>query len=144
MQDVKQGFKNQDEDLAVVRDRRACGDALTVTHGRHTGHTAFQCGARTASRRDQDYPRQRRPPRSTQAATMSSASHRSYPISPSVDHSYAVSPTASTFYTSRSTYPNFLSLQDTLRVHVSCAWRGLVDASRWDTVIRLVARYAAR
>ncbi|KAH9930913.1 etoposide-induced protein 2.4-domain-containing protein [Fomitopsis serialis] len=70
---------------------------------------------------------------------MSRSSHRAYPISPSVDHSYAVSPSASTFYTSRSSYPNFLPLQDTIRVQFSCAWRGLVDAFRWDTVVRLVA-----
>ncbi|KZT74136.1 hypothetical protein DAEQUDRAFT_661252 [Daedalea quercina L-15889] len=70
---------------------------------------------------------------------MSRSSYHAYPISPSVEHSYAVSPTASTFYASRSSYPNFLSFQDTIRVQLSCASRGLVDAFRWDTVIRLVA-----
>ncbi|KAH9857635.1 etoposide-induced protein 2.4-domain-containing protein [Lenzites betulinus] len=39
----------------------------------------------------------------------------------------------------RATYPVFLSLQETAWLQLSCAGRGLVDAFRWDTVIRLVA-----
>ncbi|KAI0806970.1 hypothetical protein C8Q74DRAFT_26457 [Fomes fomentarius] len=40
----------------------------------------------------------------------------------------------------RSSYPAFLSLQQTAWLQLLCAGRGLVDAFRWDTVIRLVAR----
>ncbi|KAI0259934.1 etoposide-induced protein 2.4-domain-containing protein [Gloeopeniophorella convolvens] len=44
-------------------------------------------------------------------------------------------------YTSaRSAYPTFLSFQDTLKLQIGWAWRGLVDASRWDIVVRLVTR----
>ncbi|KAI0928059.1 hypothetical protein AcW2_004192 [Taiwanofungus camphoratus] len=42
-------------------------------------------------------------------------------------------------YLSRSMYPSFLSLHDTVRLQLACAGRGLVDAFRWDTVVRLVA-----
>lgn len=44
------------------------------------------------------------------------------------------------YTSSRSAYPTFLSLQETAWLQLSCAARGLVDAFRWDTVARLVAR----
>lgn len=59
------------------------------------------------------------------------------------------SPSGSTFsqapqyVSSRATYPTFLSLQETARLQLTCAGRGLVDAFRWDTVIRLIARCVA-
>ncbi|KAH9932148.1 etoposide-induced protein 2.4-domain-containing protein [Amylocystis lapponica] len=40
---------------------------------------------------------------------------------------------------SRASYPSFLSLQDTARIQLRCASKGLIDAFRWDTVVRLVA-----
>ncbi|TBU29045.1 etoposide-induced protein 2.4-domain-containing protein [Dichomitus squalens] len=43
------------------------------------------------------------------------------------------------YASSRSTYPTFLSLQETAWLQLSCAGRGLVDAFRWDTVVRLAA-----
>ena len=45
---------------------------------------------------------------------------------------------------SRSSYPTFLSLQETAWLQLSCAGRGLVDAFRWDTVVRLAARSVFR
>ncbi|KAH9923932.1 etoposide-induced protein 2.4-domain-containing protein [Epithele typhae] len=44
-----------------------------------------------------------------------------------------------TYVSSRAAYPTFLSAQDTARLHLSCAGRGLLDACRWDTVVRVVA-----
>ncbi|KAI0317863.1 etoposide-induced protein 2.4-domain-containing protein [Amylostereum chailletii] len=38
----------------------------------------------------------------------------------------------------RTSYPTFLTLQDTLTLQIGWAWRGLVDASRWDVVLRVV------
>ncbi|KAI0781309.1 etoposide-induced protein 2.4-domain-containing protein [Trametes elegans] len=43
------------------------------------------------------------------------------------------------YTSSRSSYPVFLSLQETAWLQLTCAGRGLFDASRWDTVARLVA-----
>jgi hypothetical protein len=40
----------------------------------------------------------------------------------------------------RASYPAFLSIQDTLKLQVGWAWRGLVDAFRWDIVISLMSR----
>ncbi|KAH9063728.1 hypothetical protein EDB83DRAFT_2506478 [Lactarius deliciosus] len=37
-------------------------------------------------------------------------------------------------------YPVFLSFQDTLALQVGWAWRGLVDAFRWDIAVRLITR----
>ncbi|CAL1703697.1 unnamed protein product [Somion occarium] len=42
-------------------------------------------------------------------------------------------------YSSRSSYPTFLSFHETARLQLRAATRGLWDAFRWDTVIRLVA-----
>ncbi|PCH38477.1 hypothetical protein WOLCODRAFT_136303 [Wolfiporia cocos MD-104 SS10] len=50
-----------------------------------------------------------------------------------------VHPYESPAQASRATYPTFLPLHETLRVQLACAGRGLVDAFRWDTVVRLVA-----
>ncbi|KIY66291.1 hypothetical protein CYLTODRAFT_377968 [Cylindrobasidium torrendii FP15055 ss-10] len=46
----------------------------------------------------------------------------------------------STGYDSRSTYPNFLSLQETLRLQLGFALAGLREGLRWDIVISAVAR----
>ncbi|KAI0637375.1 etoposide-induced protein 2.4-domain-containing protein [Trametes polyzona] len=43
------------------------------------------------------------------------------------------------YTSSRATYPTFLSLQETAWLQLTCAGRGLVDAFRWDMVIKLVA-----
>ena len=54
-----------------------------------------------------------------------------------------VQPHTSTYgpaQSSRSLYPSFLPVQDTLLLQLSCAWRGLVDAFRWDVVVSTVAR----
>ncbi|KAN0129373.1 hypothetical protein V8E53_012857 [Lactarius tabidus] len=40
----------------------------------------------------------------------------------------------------RELYPVFLTFQDTLALQVGWAWRGLVDAFRWDIVVRLITR----
>ncbi|KAH9967963.1 etoposide-induced protein 2.4-domain-containing protein, partial [Russula dissimulans] len=40
----------------------------------------------------------------------------------------------------RSSYPVFLSFQDTAKLQIGWAWRGFVDAFRWDVVIRLMTR----
>lgn len=40
----------------------------------------------------------------------------------------------------RATYPVFLSFQDTLKLQIGWAWRGLIDAFRWDVVISLMTR----
>ncbi|EED81729.1 predicted protein [Postia placenta Mad-698-R] len=40
---------------------------------------------------------------------------------------------------SRATYPAFLPLKDTARLQLTCAGRGLLDAFRWDIVVRLAA-----
>ncbi|KAI9511321.1 hypothetical protein F5148DRAFT_1171694 [Russula earlei] len=44
------------------------------------------------------------------------------------------------FASSRSSYPVFLSFQDTVKLQIGWAWRGLIDASRWDVVIGLLTR----
>jgi len=43
-------------------------------------------------------------------------------------------------YSPRSIYPPFLSLQDTLKLQLSCAWRGLLEAFRWDLVLSTVTK----
>jgi len=42
--------------------------------------------------------------------------------------------------TARSTYPKFLSVQETALLQVRWASRGLLDSFRWDIVARTVAR----
>ena len=44
------------------------------------------------------------------------------------------------FASARASYPVFLSLHDTLKLQIGWAWRGLVDAFRWDLVIGLMTR----
>ncbi|KAI0328119.1 hypothetical protein GY45DRAFT_1355346 [Cubamyces sp. BRFM 1775] len=68
-----------------------------------------------------------RPPRPQYASASSSES------------SFTQAPQPQQYTSSRSSYPTFLSLQETARLQLLCAGRGLVDAFRWDTVIRLVA-----
>lgn len=41
----------------------------------------------------------------------------------------------------RNAYPTFLSLPETLKLQVIWAWRGLLDANRWDFVISTVYGY---
>ncbi|PSS22650.1 hypothetical protein PHLCEN_2v3016 [Hermanssonia centrifuga] len=42
-------------------------------------------------------------------------------------------------YSSRSAYPSFLSPQETAFLQLKAAGQGLLDALRWDVVVRLVA-----
>ncbi|KAI0747673.1 etoposide-induced protein 2.4-domain-containing protein [Daedaleopsis nitida] len=58
-----------------------------------------------------------------------------YPSNPSSGFIQAPQYTAS----SRSSYPTFLSLQETVWLQLQCAGRGFMDAFRWDMVLRLVA-----
>lgn len=44
-------------------------------------------------------------------------------------------------FSSRSAYPTFLTPQDTALLQLKAAGRGILDACRWDVVIRLIARY---
>ena len=44
------------------------------------------------------------------------------------------------FVSARDTYPVFLSFHDSLKLQIGWAWRGLVDAFRWDIVISLMTR----
>ncbi|KAH9056672.1 etoposide-induced protein 2.4-domain-containing protein [Lactarius vividus] len=56
-------------------------------------------------------------------------------------HGYPPRPASSTrFVSARGSYPVFLSFQDTLGLQVGWAWRGLVDAFRWDVAVRLITR----
>ncbi|KAI0003350.1 etoposide-induced protein 2.4-domain-containing protein [Russula compacta] len=43
------------------------------------------------------------------------------------------------FTSARTSYPVFLSFHDSLRLQIGWAWRGLVDAFRWDVVISLMS-----
>ena len=43
-------------------------------------------------------------------------------------------------FSSRDAYPTFLSPQETALLQLQAAGRGLVDACRWDIVVRLAAR----
>ena len=54
---------------------------------------------------------------------------------------HATQPSPAPRYASaRASYPVFLSLHDTLKLQIGWAWRGLVDAFRWDVVIVLMTR----
>jgi hypothetical protein len=44
------------------------------------------------------------------------------------------------YASARASYPVFLSLHDTLKLQFGWAWRGLMDASRWDIVVGLITR----
>ena len=53
----------------------------------------------------------------------------------------AVRPSPSpSFASARASYPVFLAFHDTLKLQIGWAWRGLVDAFRWDIVIGLLTR----
>lgn len=53
----------------------------------------------------------------------------------------AVRPSPSpSFASARASYPVFLAFHDTLKLQIDWAWRGLVDAFRWDIVIGLLTR----
>lgn len=41
---------------------------------------------------------------------------------------------------SRSVYPTFLSLQDSVVLQLKWAWGGIFDAFRWNVVVSAVAR----
>jgi etoposide-induced 2.4 mRNA len=41
---------------------------------------------------------------------------------------------------SRSSYPTFLSFQDSALLQLKWAWRGLHDAFRWNVVFSVVAK----
>lgn len=42
---------------------------------------------------------------------------------------------------SRSAYPTFLSLQATTKLQLTWAFRGILDAFRWDVVVKTATRY---
>ncbi|KAH8108159.1 etoposide-induced protein 2.4-domain-containing protein [Cristinia sonorae] len=56
----------------------------------------------------------------------------------SASRAYPSTNHAPNFMASRSTYPTFLSFQDTAFLQLRAAGRGLLHASRWDIVVRLV------
>lgn len=58
-------------------------------------------------------------------------SHRPTPHHQSFQYPSSVS--------SRSSYPSFLSIQDSLRLQLNWAWRGLYDAFRWNIVISTIS-----
>ncbi|KAI0350077.1 hypothetical protein OH77DRAFT_1525115 [Trametes cingulata] len=66
------------------------------------------------------------------------AKHTRLQYSPTPSSAASFSP-APQYVSSRSQYPTFLSLQETAWLQLTCAGRGLLDACRWDTVIKLVA-----
>jgi hypothetical protein len=59
-------------------------------------------------------------------------------------HDYSPQPVATgppiRHASARASYPVFLSLHDTLKLQFGWAWRGLMDASRWDVVVSLITR----
>lgn len=63
-----------------------------------------------------------------------------------VNHTRGYSPHAAQpapaprFASARASYPVFLSFYDTLKLQIGWAWRGFVDAFRWDVVIGLMTR----
>ncbi|KAK7689139.1 hypothetical protein QCA50_007830 [Cerrena zonata] len=63
---------------------------------------------------------------------------------PSVNANGHLSPSESTLppYIARSSYPPFLPFHQTVKLQLISAAKGLWDASRWDTVIRVIARDA--
>ena len=48
------------------------------------------------------------------------------------------------YASARASYPVFLAFHDTLRLQIGWAWRGLVDAFRWDIVVGLMTRNVCR
>lgn len=42
---------------------------------------------------------------------------------------------------SRSAYPTFLSLQETIKLQLTWASRGVLEAFRWDVVVKTATRY---
>ncbi|KII89010.1 hypothetical protein PLICRDRAFT_139174 [Plicaturopsis crispa FD-325 SS-3] len=56
---------------------------------------------------------------------------------PSVRSPYPASPVPRA-YSSRTSYPSFLSLSETIQLQLNFARHGLTDAFRWDTVVQLV------
>ena len=70
-------------------------------------------------------------PRPERPATASSSSS-----SPS-----APAPRLAASASARASYPVFLSFHDTLKLQIGWAWRGLVDAFRWDVVVSLMTRH---
>lgn len=71
-----------------------------------------------------------------QAQPRSSATHNPTSTGPGQSHAPLGPPLA----TARSTYPKFLSVQETALLHIRWAYRGLLDSFRWDIVARTVAR----
>ena len=65
-----------------------------------------------------------------------------HPVARGYSPQPAVAPPGSTprFISARDSYPVFLSFHDTLKLQIGWAWRGLVDAFRWDIVIGLMTR----
>ena len=46
-------------------------------------------------------------------------------------------------FSPRDAYPTFLSPQETAMLHLQAVGKGLLDACRWDVVVRLAARYVS-
>lgn len=65
-----------------------------------------------------------------------------HPVARGYSPQPAVAPPGLTprFVSARDSYPVFLSFHDTLKLQIGWAWRGLVDAFRWDIVIGLMTR----
>lgn len=57
--------------------------------------------------------------------------------------SHSTSPRVQVPPSARSTYPLFLSVQETTFLQLRWAWRGLCDSFRWDVVFSTVARYVS-
>ena len=74
-----------------------------------------------------------------QAAGMYTATS-GFPLYLRTSAGFTIPPPMSSYYSSRSSYPTFLSLQDTIWLQLGFAARGLVDAFRWDVVFKLVTR----
>lgn len=64
------------------------------------------------------------------------------PSRPVQSQSHRRAPSAYTSYeASATTYPNFLPFFETARLQAGFFVKGLVDANRWDRVVRIVIEY---
>jgi len=90
------------------------------------------------------------PPETSPSPAGAGSSHRS--ASPATGQRQAKRPPQASdpplnaphkYTSSRDSYPTFLPLADTFKLQLGWALRGLVDAFRWDIVVKLLARCAA-
>jgi hypothetical protein len=63
------------------------------------------------------------------------------PPQPAYEHRTTPSMDQRTHVSARESYPTFLPFAESLKLQAGWALRGLVDASRWDIVVRLLATY---